>query len=104
MRLRDFLGIGTEQETFRDGPLSSLAEWHALLIGISVGLIIAIVGGKDAAWLFIILTTIAVGGREVNVGHLKDVKNEPVYALVGAVSSFLVGTLYVVPRLSHGLV
>jgi hypothetical protein len=104
MKLRDYLGLGRESETPRYGILSSRAEWHAFLVGITVGIIVAIVGGKDAAWLFIILTSIAIGGREVNVGHLRHVKNEPVYALVGAVSSFLVGTLYVVPQLSHGVI
>lgn len=37
MSLRKYLGAGTEEETPRHGVLSSRKEWHALLIGASVG-------------------------------------------------------------------
>lgn len=95
--LDKWLGLGSEGETPRKGLLSSRAEWHALLIGLAVGFITAIVGGKDAAWLFIILSTIAFGGKEVNVGQLEHVSDEPLYALGGSVIGFLVTVFLIVP-------
>jgi hypothetical protein len=99
-----WLGAGPESETPEDGLLSSRAEWHSLLVGASVGVITALAGGKDAAWLFIILAGIAVGGKEANVGHLEHVSREPVYALVAAVGAFLLTTFVLVPRLPGGVV
>mgnify|MGYP006896952177 CR=1 FL=1 len=98
------LGFGSESNTPRDGVLSSRAEWSALLIGCTVGVITAIAGGKDAAWLFIILATIAFGGKKVNVGQLQHISDEPLYALVGAVMSFLLTALAVIPHLTNGIV
>lgn len=98
-----WLGWGRESDTPRDGLLSSRAEWHSLSLGLAVGVIVAVVGGKDAAWLFIILSTIAFGGKKVNVGQLQHVRNEPIYALVGAVVSFLISVFVVVPNLPGGV-
>lgn len=97
MSLKKWLGLGKEDKTPRYGLLSSRAEWHSLLIGFAVGFITAIVGGKDAAWLFIILSTIAFGGKEVNVGQLEHVSDEPLYALSGSVVGFVVTVFLIIP-------
>ena len=103
MSLGKWLGAGSEAETPRYGFLSSRAEWHSLGIGLSVGFITALSGGKDAAWLFIVLAGIAFGTAEVNIGHLKHVKREPYYALVGSVSAFLFTAFLIIPRLPGGI-
>jgi uncharacterized membrane protein YjjP (DUF1212 family) len=103
MKLLKYLGAGSEDETPRYGMLSSRAEWHAFLIGISIGFISALSGGKDAAWMLIILAGIALGTKEVDIGHLKHIKQEPMYALVGAVISFLLTAFAVIPHLPGGI-
>lgn len=104
MSIIKWIGGGPEDETPRHGILSSRAEWHALLIGSSIGFIISLVGGKDAAWLFIILSGIALGTKKVEVGHLNHVSKEPVYALVAAVASFLIGAFLIIPNLPGGII
>jgi uncharacterized membrane protein YjjP (DUF1212 family) len=103
MRFLKWLGAGEEHETPRYGILSSRKEWHSFLIGISVGFITALSGGKDAAWMLIILAGIALGSKEVNIGHLKHIKREPVYALVGAVIAFLLTAFAIIPHLPGGI-
>ena len=104
MDILKWFGAGDEDETPRYGFLSSRAEWHSFGIGLSVGFITAITGGKDAAWLFIILAGIAFGTAEVNVGHLKHVQKEPYYALVASMIGFLLTAFVVVPALPAGVV
>ena len=99
MSLLKWLGGGKESETPRDGILSSRAEWHAFGIGLSVGLIVAVVGGKEAAELFVVFAGIALGIAEVDVGQLKHVQKEPYYALVASMISFLLTVFLIVPRL-----
>jgi len=101
--MKEWFGLGSESETPREGPLSSYAEWHSFLIGLAVGFITALVGGKDAAWTFIILSTIAFGGKKVNVGQLKHISNEPLYALGGSVLGFVITVFVIIPTLSGGL-
>ena len=101
--LLKYLGNGPEDETPRYGILSSRAEWHSILIGISVGFITALSGGKDAAWMLIILAGIALGTKEVDIGHLKHIKQEPMYALVGAVIAFLLTAFAIIPHLPGGI-
>jgi hypothetical protein len=103
MRLLDLLGDGAEQETPRNGILSSRAEWHSLGIGMAVGFVTALSGGKDAAWLFIILSSVAFGSQKSQVGQLQHVKKEPYYALTTAVMAFLLTAFVIVPRLPGGL-
>lgn len=93
MSIKDFLGAGKEEETSRNGFLSSRSEWHSIGIGICTGIIAAISGGEDGAWMLIILTGIALGVREVDVGHLKDVQDEPAYALAGCIVAYLLSML-----------
>lgn len=104
MSFLKWIGAGDEDETPRTGVLSSRAEWHSFGIGLSVGFIVALTGGKDAAWLFIILSGIAFGTAEVNVSHLKHVQKEPYYALVASVIGFLLTAFVVMPRLPAALV
>lgn len=37
MSWRKYIGAGPEEETPRDGALSSRAEWHATGLGLAVG-------------------------------------------------------------------
>jgi hypothetical protein len=97
MSLLKWLGGGEEEETPRDGILSSRSEWHSLGIGASVGFIVAFVGGKDAAWLFIILSGVAFGSSKTNVKQLQHVKREPFYALVASVLMFLLSVFVILP-------
>ncbi|WP_143421026.1 hypothetical protein [Halorubrum halodurans] len=103
MSILKWLGAGSEDETPRYGILSSRAEWHAFAIGLSVGFTTALTGGKDAAWLFIILAGIAFGTAEVEVGHLKHVQKEPYYALVASMVGFLLTAFVIIPRLPAGV-
>lgn len=102
MSILKWLGNGSEDETPRHGLLSSRAEWHAFGIGLSVGFIVALSGGKDAAWLFIALAGIALGTTKVDVGQLKHVRKEPYYALVSSVFAFLLSVFVVLPNLPGG--
>jgi len=103
MSIKEWLGAGSEAETPRYGVLSARAEWHSILIGISIGFITALSGGKDAAWMLIILAGIALGAKEVNIGHLKHIQKEPAYALVGAVLTFLLTAFLIIPHLPGGI-
>lgn len=93
--LKQYLNIATFANT--------TSEKHAIGIGGFVGFAGGLAGGKDAAWMFVILAAIAIGGREVDIGHLKDVKNEPAYALVASVVVFLVTVFVIIPRLPGGI-
>lgn len=79
------------------------SEKHAIGIGASVGFIVGLRGGKDSAWMFIILASIALGAKEVNVGHLEDVQDEPGYALVSSVVMFIITVFVINPRLRGGV-
>lgn len=104
MGILKWVGAGSEDETPRYGFLSSWAEWHSFGIGLSVGFIVALTGGKDAAWLFIVLSGIAFGTAEVNIGHLEHVQKEPYYALVASMIGFLLTAFVVIPRLPAAIV
>lgn len=80
-----------------------LDEQHAIIIGSFVGLATGLAGGKDAAWLLIILATIGLGRRKARVGHLQDVQNEPVYAFGSAMGMFLVTVFIINPLLRGGV-
>ena len=99
MSILKWIGAGSEDETPRHGFLSSRAEWHSFGIGLSVGFIVAFTGGKDAAWLFLVLAGIALGVAETNVGQLKHVQSEPYYALVASVLAFLLSTFLIIPNI-----
>jgi hypothetical protein len=104
MSILKWLGGGSEAETPRDGILSSRAEWHSFGLGLAVGFIVSLTGGKDAAWLFIILTGIAFGTAKANIKQLKHIKREPYYALVASVIGFLLTAFVVIPYLPRGII
>lgn len=104
MSILKWLGGGSEAETPRDGILSSRAEWHSFGLGLAVGFIVALTGGKDAAWLFIILTGLAFGTAKANIQQLKHIKREPYYALVASVLGFLLTAFVVIPHLPRGII
>lgn len=74
-----------EFETQRDGFLSSLTEWHAAIVGLAVGVVVAMTGSWELAGLFVFATL----GSKLGTRHLEDVRREPWYAL----GSFLVPVL-----------
>jgi len=104
MKLKDILGLGAESETARDGFLSSNSEKHAAVIGLFVGMTMGLVGGRDAAWLFLVLAGIGLGTRQSDVGHLEDVSKEPAYAFGAAMLSFLTTVFLLVPHLQGGVI
>jgi hypothetical protein len=104
MTLRDFLGLGSESDTERDGPLSSYREWHSLLIGAGVGFVSALNTGKDGAWLLLLLTGFAYGAKKIDIGPLADLRREPQYALIAAVLAFLATSFLVVPYLPEAII
>ena len=46
MSLLKWLGAGSEAETPRERAFSSRAEWHSVGIGLAVGFIVALTGGR----------------------------------------------------------
>lgn len=72
-----------EADSERDGLLSYAAEWHALEIGLFVGI--------SGQWeLITALAGFAVGGAALNsqlrdVQHVRDAAREPGYAAAGIV-------------------
>lgn len=103
MNIQEYLGSGTEEETSRDGLLSSTAEWHALVLGFAVGFMVALTGGKDAAWLFIIFSGVAFGSKQTNIEALQNLKREPIYGLLASVLGFLITAFLIVPQLPSGI-
>lgn len=101
--VRAWLTAKPEDETEYNGFLSSKSEKHAML-GLAIGFITALAGGKDAAWMLIVFGGIALGEREVSVGQLEDVQKEPGYALVSATLAFLITAFIIVPRLPGGII
>jgi hypothetical protein len=71
----------TEEGTDRDGVLSYSGEWHALFIGIGVGL----TGAADIAAAFAMFV-LGVGGEKFrNNGHIRDATKEGAYSFAGVV-------------------
>jgi hypothetical protein len=103
MALRDLLGLGSESDTSRDGPLSSYREWHSLLIGAGVGFVAALNSPKDSAWILLLLVGFAYGARKIDVSALKHIRKEPQYALTAALLSFLVTAFLIIPHLPRGV-
>ncbi|WP_436924950.1 hypothetical protein [Halosimplex amylolyticum] len=67
-----------ESETARDGFLSTLREFHAAIIGLAVGVVVAMTGAWELAALFVFA---ALGAKLSQVEQLGDVRREPWYAL-----------------------
>jgi hypothetical protein len=104
MSLKDFLGLGSESDTNRDGPLSSYREWHSFALGIGIGFISALNTGKDGAWLLLLLAGFAYGAKKIDIGPLADLRKEPQYALIAATLAFLVTSFLVVPYLPEAII
>jgi len=99
MSIRDYLGGDSEEETPRDGLLSSRPEWHGAGIGAFCGLLVGLNGAKDGAWIMVLLAGLAFGTRKAQVGQLEDVNKEPAYALGAATLMFLVTVFVILPRI-----
>jgi hypothetical protein len=80
-----------EDETARDGVLSTLREWHALVIGLVVGAVVAATGAWEVAALFVS----AALGAKLNTTAFAEIRREPWYALAGFASS-AAGYLWVI--------
>jgi len=80
-----------EDETERDGILSTLREWHALIIGLVVGAIVAHVQAWELAALFVA----AAMGTKLDTPATREIRREPWYALFGFGSTVL-GYLFLV--------
>lgn len=64
-----------------DGPLSTLTEWHALILGIGAGLVSFLTGNP----LFMAAVVgMALGVWALPFGKLREVRREPWYAVGGA--------------------
>jgi len=78
-RLKPYMPTPTEKGEWR-GLLSTLKEWHALIIGLGVGMVSAAAGEP------VLMTTVAgvaVGNIDAGGERLKDVAAEPAYAFAG---------------------
>jgi len=75
-----------ESETKRNGVLSTLDEWHALVIGLTVGLVVAAAGAWELGALFIA----AVLGTKLSKVPLKTIRKERWYAMGGFLMSTLI--------------
>lgn len=70
---------GTEDKTARDGILSAVDEWHALLLG-------AVVGGTGSLLLITLFVAFLLGefdGMRRNVSHIRDALSKPAYTGMG---------------------
>lgn len=85
--------VGSEDETPRDGPFSTLTEWHAAILG-------AVAGGTalftGQHWILAAVTAGALGvagkkrqGKDNTVPAFGEIKKEPWYALGGMAAGAL---------------
>ena len=85
MGWRKYLPTAKEQGEWR-GLLSTYSEWHALGIGLAIGILAAALARPE---LLMTIALIAVGEAEAQGEQLKDVAKEPVLALAGLVVGYL---------------
>jgi hypothetical protein len=74
-----------ESETRRDGLFSTRREIHASVVGLGVGVVVAVAGVWELGALFVFATL----GSKLGSKHLGDIRREPWYAL----GAFLVPVL-----------
>lgn len=79
MDWRKYLPTATEQGEWT-GLLSTYGEYHALAIGLGVGVIAAALARPE---LLMSIALIAVGEAEAQGEQLRDIAKEPALALVG---------------------
>lgn len=88
-------GAVRESQSDRDGFLSYKSESHATGMGIAAGWFMATTG--DTQLLSIVYAAAVYGHTQGETGQrlhvLKDIKREPHYALGGAVTGAILGTL-----------
>lgn len=96
-RLKGWLGMGSEDETPRDGAFSSRAEWHAFIVAFAVG--VFYVGGfpyTEIAVALVLLYSLGVPVHEYvradgwGKKAFKELSKEPWYAGGGVVLPYLV--------------
>jgi len=79
--------VGTEEETPRDGVLSTLTEYHALILGSAVGFVALFTGELGLLPVFVVgALGVEAGrrrGRTETVPAFGEVQKEPWYALGG---------------------
>jgi len=83
-RLKRAIGQMTapsESESARDGLLSYAVEWHALTLGLAVGL----AAGLTQRWELVGIAVAIVLGVRAAPGKLSQLRREPWYALGGLV-------------------
>lgn len=77
----------TESDSARDGLLSYSKEWHALIIGVVVGVVTVLTG----RWEFAGVTVAIVLSLRAAPGKLSQLRREPWYAL-GGLGIGMIGT------------
>ena len=87
MTWKDIFDPTTREQGDWQGALSTLAEWHALAIGLGIGVVAAAVARPE---LMTAVALIAVGEAEAQGNQLKDVSKEPAYAIAGLAIGYLV--------------
>jgi|GEM_PF-3270785 len=83
-RIKQAIGQMTapsESESERDGLLSYAVEWHALILGLAVGL----AAGLTQRWELVGIAVAIVLGVRGAPGRLSQLRREPWYALGGVV-------------------
>lgn len=83
--LADYLPTGSEEETARDGFLSSRPEVHAVAVGFLAGALLALTREPAVAAVF---GAVVFGTRKLR-GHLKDARREAAYTALGFALPFM---------------
>lgn len=88
--MTDLPDAATEDDTARDGLLSYAGEWHALTLGITIGLAMFVpsTNFRRVVWFAVGLETIEAEKRSK---ALRQVREESWYALGGVVLGLLLG-------------
>lgn len=78
----------TEADTERNGVLSYAGEWHALLLGIGAGLVVAMTGRWEFAALVV---AVALGVQAAPTPRLRELTSEPWCAIGGLLIGMVIG-------------
>lgn len=84
----------TESDTARDGLLSYRSEWHALTLGVAIGLAMLVPSAnlRRVVWYAIGIETLEAEKRSK---ALREIRKESWYALGGVVLGVLLGVVLV---------
>lgn len=80
-----------EEQTTRDGLLSYAGEWHALSIGLTLGLI---AGYTEHEAVFLLTFLIISGRAKTSNTHLSDAVKEAAYTAGGFTVAFALAFVY----------